>query len=65
MASAEQVKIIAEQLLPQFLPKDDKATTLSFHFTMAPATTYRVSFSKKTNGAKTLWELTGYEEVKP
>ncbi|MBW4889849.1 hypothetical protein KXQ82_08985 [Mucilaginibacter sp. HMF5004] len=65
MASADQVEFIAVQLLPQFIPKDDKAVTLTFQFTMVPNTTYRVNFVKKVSGGKADWQLSGYEEVVP
>ena len=65
MASADQVAFIAHQLLPQFIPKDAGATLLTFQFTLAPNTTYKVNFVKKIDGGKTVWELSGYEELIP
>ena len=64
MAIPEHVKYLAEQLLPQFLPKNDQQTTLTFQFTMVPAITYRVTFDKKTAGGKNVWQLIACEEVK-
>jgi tartrate dehydratase alpha subunit/fumarate hydratase class I-like protein len=65
MASADMVGVIAEQLLPQFIPKDANATEVSFQFTMVPNNTYRVTFVKKGAGSKQVWDLAGYEEVIP
>jgi hypothetical protein len=63
MANSDQIEFIAMQLLPQFIPKDAEATTLTFQFTMVPNATYRVNFVKKVSSGKPNWQLTGYEEV--
>ena len=57
------IELIAAQLLPQFIPKDETETSLSFQFTIAPNTTYRVNYGKKVIKGKAFWELVGYEEV--
>lgn len=57
------IEMIAMQLLPQFIPKSDTETTLSFQFTLAPSNTYRVNFVKKQVKGKTDWQLLSYEEV--
>jgi hypothetical protein len=60
---ADHITFLADQLLPQFIPKDATQTTLTFQFTMVPNTTYRVNYTKKQEKGKTVWTLTGYEEV--
>ena len=62
-AIPSHIEMIALQLLPQFIPKSDAETTLSFQFTLAPSNTYRVNFAKKQVKGKTDWELLSYEEV--
>jgi hypothetical protein len=57
------VELIANQLLPQFIPKGENETTLSFQFTIAPNTTYRANYAKKAVKGKAVWELVGCEEV--
>lgn len=57
------VEIIAGQLLPRFIPKNEKETVLSFQFTIAPSSTYRVNYVKKQVKGKVVWELTGYESI--
>jgi hypothetical protein len=61
----DHITFLADQLLPQFIPKDAGATELSFQFTMVPNTTYRVNYVKKMEKSKPVWTLTGYEEVNP
>jgi len=58
------ITIIAGQLLPRFIPKNEAETTLSFQFTIAPDNTYRVNYVKKQVKGKAVWELVGYEEVR-
>lgn len=62
-AIPDHVSHIAEQLLPRFIPRDANATAFSFQFTMVPATTYRVDYTKKVEKGKTAWVLVGYAEV--
>ena len=58
------VELLAGQLLPRFIPKNENETSLTFQFTVAPSNTYRVSYVKTSVKGKMLWQLTGYEEVK-
>jgi hypothetical protein len=60
---SDHIQFLADQLLPQFIPKDAAATTLNFQFTMVPNNTYRVSYTKTTEKGKTVWTFTGYEEL--
>jgi hypothetical protein len=60
---SDHISYLADQLLPQFIPKDAAATQLSFQFTMVPNKTYRVSYTKKQEKGKAVWAFTGYEEV--
>ena len=60
MVKEEQVKIIAETLLPGFLPKDDTETELSFHFTVPPNQSFKVYYAKN-NQSK--WDFKKYEQV--
>ena len=46
MLKEEQVKMIAETLLPAFIPKDNAETELSFHFTVPPNQSYKVWYSR-------------------
>lgn len=63
MVIPPHIELIAGQLLPQFIPKTEAETTLSFQFTIAPNNTYRVNYVKKQGKAKAVWELVGYEEI--
>lgn len=63
MTVPDHITFLAEQLLPQFIPKDINQTLLSFQFTMVPNQTYRVSFIKKDIKGKVVWVLDGYETV--
>jgi len=55
-----QIEAIANTLLPSFIPKDEKETKLSFHFTLPPDSSYKVFFEKDV---KAKWQFTGYEEA--
>ena len=63
MSNTGHVEFLAKQLLPRFIPKDDKVKTLTFQFTVAPDTTYRVNFAKRITAGKIVWELLDYEEL--
>lgn len=63
MAREDDIAFLAGQLLPRFIPKNAAATTLSFQFTIAPSTTYRVNFEKNGTDKKGDWKLLSYEEV--
>ena len=58
MASAEQIQIIADTLLPGFIPKNSEETELTFHFTLPPKN-YKVWY-KKTD--KSEWKFVRFEE---
>jgi hypothetical protein len=58
MHSKEQIKNIADTLLPSFIPKDPAETELVFHFTLPPNQSYKVSYKKKNAN----WQFIGYEE---
>jgi len=60
MQLKDQIEAIANTLLPSFIPKDQQETKLSFHFTLPPDSSYKVSFEKD---AKAKWQFTGYEEA--
>lgn len=55
---AEQVELIANSLLPTFIPKDKSETALTFHFT-SNKTNYRVEYIKDKDD----WKFLKYEEV--
>jgi len=63
MPVPQHVELIASQLLPKFIPKDENETALSFQFTIAPSTTYRVNYQRITVKGKAVWELAAWEEV--
>ena len=54
-----QIHAIADTLLPQFLPKNDQETELSFNFTIPPNSTFRVWYSKKGD----TWSFQRYEKI--
>lgn len=54
-----QIKQIADTLLPQFVPKNDAETELSFNFTIPPNNTFRVWYTKT---GKT-WAFVRYEKI--
>ena len=63
MTEAQQIEMIAAELLPKFIPKDNSQDTLSFQFTIPPNITYRVNFEKKQNKAQVVWQYTGFEHL--
>jgi len=60
MQLKDQIEAIANTLLPSFIPKDVKETTLSFHFTLPPDSSYKVFFEKD---AKAKWQYLRFEEA--
>jgi len=60
MQLKDQIEAIANTLLPSFIPKDNKETSLSFHFTLPPDSSYKVFFEKD---AKAKWQFISYEEA--
>ncbi len=59
MASAEYIRMVADTLLPGFIPKDKTEKECSFHFTLPPNSNYKVYY-KKTD--KSIWEFVRFEE---
>lgn len=57
MHSEEQIKSIADTLLPGFIPKDPKEKELSFHFTIPPKHSYKVLYKKDVRNE---WIFEGY-----
>ena len=60
MHPESQIKLIADTLLPGFIPKNANEKELSFHFTIPPNKSYKVWYKK---GAKNEWEFTGFEQA--
>lgn len=54
-----QIKNIADTLLPQFIPKSEKETSLSFHFTVPPNNTFRVWYDKVGKS----WNFVRFERI--
>ncbi|SMC80705.1 hypothetical protein [Pedobacter nyackensis] len=53
-----QIKLIADTLLPGFIPKSTEEKELTFHFTIPPNKSYKVWYLKNT---KNEWEFSGFE----
>lgn len=60
MYPKEHIEAVANTLLSSFIPKDEKETTLTFHFTLPPDSSYKVFFEKD---AKAKWQFKGYENA--
>ena len=60
MYPKEHIEAVANTLMPSFIPKDEKETTLTFHFTLPPDSSYKVFFEKD---AKAKWQFKGYENA--
>lgn len=60
MHSKIQIQLIADTLLPSFLPKDPAEKKLSFNFTLPPDDTYLVKYEKSV---KAEWEFISFEKV--
>lgn len=58
MHPKEYIEAIANTLLPSFIPKDEKETKLSFHFTLPPDSSYKVFFEKD---AQAKWQFISFE----
>ena len=56
--SKDQVEATANAIMNHFIPKDEKATTFSFHFTIPPASNYKVDYQKNEQG---IWLFLGFE----
>ncbi|MNL10796.1 hypothetical protein D3C87_1316080 [compost metagenome] len=55
-----QIKLIADTLLPGFIPKDQNEKELTFHFTIPPNKSYKVYYQKDK---KNEWTFVSYEPV--
>lgn len=55
-----QIKIIADTLLPGFIPKDKNETNLTFHFTIPPKSSYKVHYQRSN---KDEWVFVSFEAV--
>jgi hypothetical protein len=64
MHSVQQIQLIADSLLPTFIPKDQNQTSLSFHFTVAPGKTYKVNYEKTVMKGKSEWTFINHSEIK-
>lgn len=60
MHTETQIKLIADTLLPGFIPKDPNENTLTFHFTIPPNKSYKVQYEKNV---KKEWEFVRFEPV--
>lgn len=58
MHPESQIKLIADTLLPGFIPKNANEKELSFHFTIPPDKSYKVRYQKN---AKNEWVFIGFE----
>lgn len=47
MHPSTQIQLIADTLLPGFIPKDPEAVQLEFHFTIPPNHHYKVRYEKQ------------------
>ena len=65
MATPDNIQLLAEQLLPAFIPKTPGTTELEFNFTLAGAKTYRVTFKNTGGAGKANWQFVGYTPVNP
>ncbi|WP_316746759.1 hypothetical protein [Pedobacter gandavensis] len=54
------IQMVADTLLPGFLPKDPNETILVFHFTLPPNESFKVEYLKS---AKNVWEFSKSEKV--
>lgn len=54
----EQIKLVANSILPGFIPKSPDEQTLSFHFTLPPKS-YKVNYQKDKSGQ---WVFISYQE---
>ncbi|MEO8794761.1 MAG: hypothetical protein ABI390_04790 [Daejeonella sp.] len=64
MSNNPQIELIANSLLPGFIPKDPAENSLSFNFTIATGKTYHVNYKRITSNKKSEWEFVDYSEVK-
>lgn len=57
---AAQVEATANAIMEHFIPKDPNAVAFSFHFTIPPASNYKVQYEKKE---KDQWVLVSQEFI--
>lgn len=60
MHSEAQIKLIADTLLPGFIPKDAASKEFSFHFTIPPNKSYKVWYKKN---AVNEWVFLAFEQA--
>ncbi|WP_316817845.1 hypothetical protein [Pedobacter nyackensis] len=60
MHAERQIKLIADTLLPGFIPKDPSENELTFHFTIPPNKSYKVNYKKSI---KNEWIFISFEPV--
>ncbi|ALL04514.1 hypothetical protein AQ505_02800 [Pedobacter sp. PACM 27299] len=58
--SESHIQMVADTLMPGFVPNDPNETTLIFHFTLPPDESYKVEYLKS---AKNIWEFSNAEKV--
>lgn len=58
--SKEQIEGTANAIMQHFIPKNEAEKEFSFHFTIPPASNYKVSYELDGQGK---WVLIGYEAV--
>lgn len=56
--SKEQIEATANSIVSHFIPKNVEETILNFHFTIPPASNYKVRYEKDAKGN---WNFTSYE----
>nr|WP_121270698.1 hypothetical protein [Pedobacter schmidteae] len=60
MYAEAQIKLIADTLLPDFIPKNSEEKELTFHFTIPPNKSYKVYYQKNI---KNEWDFIRFEPV--
>jgi len=58
MHTETQIRLIADTLLPGFIPKDPEEKELTFYFTIPPNKSYKVHYQKKSEKE---WIFIGFE----
>ena len=56
--SKEQIEATANAIMQHFIPKNEDEKEFSFHFTIPPASNYKVSYEKNEKRA---WKLVSIE----
>lgn len=56
--SKAQVEAMADMIKTHFIPKDENEKSFSFHFTIPPASNYKVDYEKDGKGN---WNMVHYE----